>query len=161
MVSSFEVKGDGRRRFARRATAGMAILLMLPFAGLACGEDDTEVARDPVRPSDASPTALAEVSGSTEVAQVAIVDGAFSVEEVVAQQLEPTIIKIDNKDATPYRLRIDGLVTPTEIAPNAVTGVEFTTPSAGRFDGDLLAAEGDATLDELVITVIAPGATHP
>lgn len=161
MTGSDEVTAINDRGFVRRAVAGTAILLMLAFSGLACGEDETEIARDPVRPSDASPTALAEVSGSTEVAQVAIVDGTFSVEEVITQQLEPMILKVDNQDATPYRLRIDDLVAPTEIAANTVTEVEFTTPSTGRFDGDLLAVEGDDTLDDLVVTVIAPGATNP
>jgi len=144
-----------------RSAAAAAIALLLAASVLACGDDDTEVARDPVRPSDASPTALAEVPGSVEVAQVTIDEGAFGVEEVVVQRLEPTIIRVDNQDDQAYRLRIDELLAPAEIPPGTVTDVEFTTPSEGRYDGALLAAEDDEVLAAIVVTVIAPGATAP
>ena len=141
----------GRYRLAvMRRNVLAALTLSLVLMTSACIEDDTEVARDPVRIPDVNPTA-----------QVSITDGSFSVEEVVLQQLEPTIIEVTNHDDRAYRLEIADLVSPAEIAPNTLTQVEFTTPDDGLFTGALLAADNDEVLDTVFVAVQDEGATGP
>ena len=138
-----------------------ALLGVLMLAGSACIEDDTEVARDPVRVPTVTPTAIAALPGGIEVAQLAINDGSFVVEEVVLQQLEPTILEVINHDDRPYRLRIGDLLTVTEIPADTTRRIEFTTPSAMIYTGELVAAESDDVLDEVFVTVQDEGATEP
>ncbi len=152
----------GRYRLAvMRRNVLAALTLSLVLMTSACIEDDTEVARDPVRIPDVNPTAIAALPGGIEVAQVSITDGSFSVEEVVLQQLEPTIIEVTNHDDRAYRLEIADLVSPAEIAPNTLTQVEFTTPDDGLFTGALLAADNDEVLDTVFVAVQDEGATGP
>lgn len=145
----------------RRLILATGALLAAMMIATACTDDDTEVATDPVRDPSASPTALAEVPASIEVAQVTIEDGSFDVDEIILQQGEPSILEVTNQDDRAYRLQIGDLLAPTDIPQGTTTRVEFTTPSSDQYEGELLASDGDDVVDDVLVTVMSGGATSP
>lgn len=131
-----------------------------PFLVAGCGEDD-EVAREREAVPSVTPTALAGLPGGVEVAELTIVDGEFDVGELILQEDEPTVLNIVNHDDRTYRFRIGDVLTPTEIAADTTTRLEFTTPNPNHSTGQLLAANTDDVLDEINVLILAPGQTNP
>lgn len=133
--------------------------VLLVFS-VACMGNDTEVAETD-QGVTASPTALAELPADIEVANITIKDGMFSVAEVIVQQGTPSILDVVNQDDRAYRLKIDDLVAPTDIAADATTRVSFTTPKVDRYQAELLASDSDDVLAQITLNVIGPGGTQP
>ncbi len=147
------------RRRARRPTLSMMLLLLLLLVA-GCGR--TEVAEDTLFIPDISPVAIVELPEGIEEATIDISRGGFRVTELVLQEDEPTVLHVANADDQTYRLRIvEGLVSATEIAADATTDIQFTTPNAAAYEGQLLAADGDQVLDTFRVAVIGPGAVEP
>lgn len=137
------------------------LVAALLLVSTACMGDKTEVAREVDKGEQASPTALAEMPQDINVARITIKDGAFSVEEVIVQQAEPSILNVENQDGRAYRFEIDDIVAPTDVAANTTTRVAFTAPKADRYTGKLLAVDSDAVIAQITVDVSAPGAVAP
>ena len=136
----------------RRSLLPLAVLLLL--AG--CGE--LEVATERVTVPDVAPQAMDDLPDANEEARVAVDGGAFSVDELVLLEDEPTVLRVVNLDPEPYRFRIvETLVTATELPANTATDVAFTTPNANTYEGQLLRPEAEEVVDTMVVTVQAPG----
>jgi hypothetical protein len=146
-----------RQRIGRGTRLVTAVLIGFAVAVLtACGDDD-EVAEDIDRDQNTTPTALAGLPEGIAAVEVAIAGGAFAADDFVVQEGEPTVLRIANADPTAYRLRIGDLVAPTAIAASGGTEVELTTPNAGTYDIELLAAESDEVIATAQLIVQAPG----
>lgn len=144
-------------RFARTS-----ILLCLPVLLLmGCGEEE-EVAENPVLIPDTSPTAIADLPEEIEEATIEIASGEFGVDNLVLQEGAPTVLFVVNADDQPYRFQIvEDLLTATAIAAGTTTEINFTTPNAATYEGQLLGADTDEVLDTLDVVVQAPGAVQP
>ncbi len=128
----------------------------------ACVGEDEEVANQRQVALRVTPTAIAALPPGIEEATLHIRDGQFGVDQLLLQEDEPTVLHVVNTDERAYRLRIvEDLVTATPIAPSTTTPLGFTTPDAGRYEGQLLAAEGDEVLDTVAVIVQSPGALQP
>ncbi len=146
----------GRPRFGapRWGRAPLCLGALLLLAG--CGE--AEVATERVTVPDAAPQAMDDLPDANEEARVAVEEGAFSVDELVLLEDEPTVLTVVNLDPKPYRFRIvETLVAATELPANTAVDVAFTTPNANTYEGQLLRPEGEEVVDAMVVTVQAPG----
>jgi hypothetical protein len=65
----------------------------------------------------------------------------------------PTVLHLVNADERDYLFRIDDLVAAREVPANALSVVEFTTPSAGERQAQLLDLETEAVLATIPVTV--------
>jgi hypothetical protein len=101
------------------------------------------------------------VPAPIEVTGVVVADGAFALDELRLREGVPTILHVANADDRPYRLRIGALVTTTPLPADAVTTIEFTTPTDAAYEGQLLAAEGDRALDAVRVVVAPPDEVVP
>ena len=138
------------------------ILLPLLVALAACGDSDEELATEREGVPTVPPTTLAALPDDIGEATLAITGGAFGVEELLLQEDEPTLLHVVNNDDRAYRFRVvEDLVTLTPIAPRATTDVGFTTPKANVYEGQLLPAEGEETLDTVRVVVLGPGGLRP
>lgn len=148
------VKASGKR-----LTSILLIPLCLALL-VACGDEECEVAKETLNVPEVTTGASDELPEGIEVATVEITDGAFSVDELLLQQAEPTVLDVVNNDDEDYTLRIGDLVGDTLIPAGASVEVEFTTPSAETYEGRLLSADG-TVLSEMRVIVQAPGAVEP
>jgi hypothetical protein len=115
--------------------------MLLLLAG--CGEEEM-VATERTAVPNASPTTLAEVPGSIEAVTVTVASGKFGVDQLTFQEDQPSVLRVTNNDATAYRIQIKpNLVIATSIPANKTTDIQFTTPKANTYEGDLLAADSE------------------
>lgn len=134
------------------------ILLLLPLLmAVLVGCGGTKVASDRNTAPQVAPGASNKLPQGTEEATLKIAGGAFGSGKLRLQQGQPTTLHIVNGDNTAYRLKIEGLVIATAIPAGATTDVAFTTPKAGTYTGQLLAADNNSVLSEIQVTVQAPG----
>ena len=132
------------------------ILLLLPLLmAVLVGCGGTKVASDRNTAPQVAPGASNKLP-QTEEATLKIAGGAFGSSTLQLQQDEPTTLHIVNGDTTAYQLKIEGLAISTAIPASATTDVAFTTPKAGTYTGQLLAAD-NAVLSEIQVTIQAPG----
>lgn len=104
-----------------------------------------------------APKASNKLPQGIEEATLKIDGGTLDASQLRLQQGQPTTLHIVNGDNTAYRLKIEGLVIATAIPAGATTDVAFTTPKAGTYTGQLLAADNNSVLSEIQVTVQAPG----
>ena len=105
--------------------------------------------------------ALEAAEAPVEVTSLVVRDGAFALGRLVLREGVPTVLHVANGDDRAYRLRTGDLVTPTPIPANDVTAVEFTSPVASTYEGELLAAEGDKVLATVPVVVAAADEAVP
>lgn len=162
-------KRDGSMNFARQMDGNVmrsigngwlrllqgTLIVFLSGLLVACG-DEEEVATDREVVPDVTPAASDELPQGIEAATLEISDGEFVADELLLQQGEPTVLRVINSDDTAYQLEIGDLVPATSIPAGATTEVEFTTPKAGTYTGQLQAEDG-APVSEFVVTVQPPG----
>lgn len=141
-----------------RLLQGSSIVLLLGLL-VACGNEE-EVATDREVVPDVTPAASDELPQGIEAATLEISDGEFVADELVLQQGEPTVLRVINSDDTAYQLEIGDLVPATTIPASATTDVEFTTPKAGTYTGQLQAEDG-TLVSEFAVIVQAPGGVDP
>lgn len=134
------------------------VLLMAIAPLAACGTDDEEVATDREEVPDLTPEAANELPEGVETLAIEIEGGAFSVEEIVLTQGEPTELVIANGDDEAYEFTIGDLVTPQEIPAGQTVEIGFTTPDPDTYTGELLDSEGDV-VSELRVEVTGAGGT--
>lgn len=134
------------------------VLLMAIAPLAACGTDDEEVATDREEVPDLTPEAANELPEGVETLAIEIEGGAFSVEEIVLTQGEPTELVIANGDDEAYEFAIGDLVTPQEIPAGETVEIGFTTPDPDTYTGELLDSEGDV-VSELRVEVTGAGGT--
>lgn len=151
---------DGGGNGGRRGGVGYLGLLglggLLLFAG--CGQ--TEVADERITVPDVSLQALDDLPDGIEGAVVTIEGGAFSVEKLILQEDEPTVLTVVNQDDQAYRFQIvETLLKATEIPANASTDIAFTTPNANVYEGQLLGPERSEVIATMVVTVQSPTGT--
>lgn len=127
---------------------------------VACGDDDVEVATETLNVPEVTPGASDELPEGIEVASIEITDGTFGVDELLLQQGQPTVLDIVNNDDEDYTFRIGDLVGDTLIPAGTTVEIEFTTPTAETYEGELLAADS-TVLSEMRVIVQAPGAVEP
>ncbi len=127
---------------------------------VACGDEDEEVATDRLTAPEVTPGAIDELPQGIESASVEITDAEFGVDELLVQQGEPTVLDLINNDDEDYTFEIGDLVGDTPIPAGTTVEIEFTTPKAETYDGQLLAADG-TVLSEMRVIVQAPGAVEP
>ncbi len=151
-------------RSASRRGRWRASFLLLPltlFLLVGCGEE-AKVAEPRTAVPNASPTTLAELPNAIEAVEVTVSNGTFGVDQLTFQEDQPSILRVTNKDNNAYRLQIKpNLVAATAVAANKTTDIQFTTPKANTYEGDLLAADSDKVLDTVDIVVQSPGAVSP
>lgn len=125
-----------------------------------CGAGEIGIYRD-TAPA-VSPTAIAALPDDIEEAELVVTNGAFGAEDLFLLEGAPTVLHVTNRDARDYRFWIvEDLVGTFPIAANAVTDIEFTTPNADVYEGQLLAAEGDEPLDTVRVVVRTAGGVEP
>lgn len=135
----------------------VAMTLALAGVLVACGDEEEDVATEDLNIPEISPESQDEVSQGVEEVSLTIVDGAFSEDELVLQQLEPSVVIVTNEDDTAYQFRIEDLVSSQEIPASSETNVEFTTPNAGTYTGELLSEDGETVLAEITVDVVGTG----
>lgn len=150
---------SSKQFLSRRLMLGSILtILLVSLAG--CG--DKEVATEPTTvPVEVSPGASNQEPAQAEEATLDIRDGEFSNAELILQKGDPTILEVVNHDDTPYQLRIEGLVSAQSIAASDTTQIEFTTPTADTYTGQLLGADDSKVLDEISVVVEAPSGNVP
>ena len=139
------------------------VLLVASTLLLAACSDDSKESDDRDTFGNVTPEQRADVPVEVEEISVTIREAEFEVETITLQEDEPSIIHVDNTDTEAYRIQITPeLVTPTDIPASVMTGVEFTTPNAGRYELELLPAAGsEEPLDSIDVIVQSPGAVNP
>jgi len=136
-----------------------ASVVLLSGLLVACGGEE-EVATDREVVPDVTPAASDELPQGIEAATVEISDGELVADELLLQQGEPTVLRVINSDDTAYLLEIGDLVPATAIPASATTDVEFTTPKAGTYTGQLQGEDG-TPVSEFTVTVQPPGGVDP
>lgn len=101
---------------------------------------------------------LAPLPPVVEVTGVVVEDAAFAARQLTLHEGVPTVMHVVNADDGDYRFRIEDLVATTDLPANQLTVIEFTTPSLGTFDAQLLNASGDV-IDAIPIRVVSVSAT--
>ncbi|HEU5433836.1 MAG TPA: cupredoxin domain-containing protein [Thermomicrobiales bacterium] len=144
--------------------AARVVALALAIGGLtACVGQETK----PSQPVESHPIASPGTATSLEpvgiqTTDVKVSDGKFGVDSIALQEDRPSIVKIDNADATPYRFQVaPDLVIATPVPASTTTAISFTNPKAGAYKGELLPAQGDQPLDSLDVNVQAASGNVP
>jgi cupredoxin-like protein len=143
---------------------GRIVALALAVGGLtACIGQQTEQSQPVVSHPIASPgTATSLEPVGVQTTDVKVSGGKFSVDAIALQEDRPSVVNIDNADATPYRFQIaPDLVVATPVAASTTTSISFTNPKAGAYKGDLLPAQGDQPLDSLDVNVQSASGNVP
>lgn len=128
------------------------LLLMVVGSLVACGNDE-EVATEREEVPDVSPMASDELPQDIEATSLEIVDGEFTVDELILHQGEPTELVVVNRDDESYLFLIEDLVFDQEIPADSTTEIGFTTPDSGTYTGQLLNAEDDSVVADVTVTV--------
>lgn len=126
----------GRRRYA---VLHAAIVLLLPLLLGGCLREESNDTID------------------LEGAEIVVEDGAFTDDSIELIAGDPSVLSLENRDSEDYRFEIEDLVTITTIPAGETVDIQLTTPTAGEFEGMLLAGEADAVVDTLSVIVRAPG----
>lgn len=143
-----------RIRSGRSLLIPVSILLLMALIGCGGGE---EVATEPPEPVvQGSPGAANLEPEQTEVGRLEIRDGTFTDSELMLQENVPTTFEIVNNDDTPYRFRIEDLVSDQDIPASGTARFSLTTPSPKTYTGQLLGESGDSVLAEISIIVESP-----
>lgn len=149
------------RQAVRMALLAASSLLVL----VGCGDEDDNAGDQAVLTQAAGPRTNVQVSPASnqrveqgvEGELITIENGGFDVETVTGQVQEPNVLTIVNQDDAAYRFGIENLLQPVSIAAGEETRVEFTTPTAGQFEGQLYPAEGDDVIATIQFEVQEPG----
>ena len=144
--------------------AGRVGVLALVIGGLtACIGQASQPSQPVVSNPIASPgTATSLQPVGMQTVDVKVSGGKFGVDSIALQEDRPSIVKIDNADATPYRFQVSpNLVVATPVAASATTAIEFTNPKAGTYKGELLPAQGDQPLASLDVNVQSASGNVP
>ncbi len=137
-------------------------IVALFVVGFLVGCGGEEIATERESTIDVSPAAIASLPEDIEEASVTVANGMFGVDVIRLLEGVPTVLHVTNEDDRAYRLQIvEDLVTAAPIASNATTDIEFTTPNAGEFEGQLLPDEGDDVLDTVQVIVRSAGGVQP
>jgi hypothetical protein len=142
-----------------RAFRIVATLALVAILVAACGRDDDSPSsqqNELVEGAPPSPTAGVPAAERAEELTLTIEGGKFDEDSFSAQVDESTVIHVDNKDGTAYRVRFGDVVAMEEIGPSGVTDIAFTAPNAVEGEGELLAADSDTTLDTIQFTIQGP-----
>ena len=99
---------------------------------------------------------LPAVPAASQVASIKVADGAFAPGDVTLLAGQPVVLSVSNADDRTYRVEIFDLVDAEVIAADAATEIEFTVPTPGTYEVQLLPAEGTEILDTLSLRVAAP-----
>lgn len=138
----------------RRGVVGVMVLLLLS----GCIFGDSETSEELVGSTNVTPSAIGALPEDIGEVTITIADGAFDVENVLLQEGQPTVLHVVNNDDRAYRLKIgESLVAAEPIAASTTTDIQFTTPNADIFDGELLAEETDEVIATIEVVVRAPG----
>jgi hypothetical protein len=119
--------------------------------GEAGPSDAAEAAAVPEAVAEAEP--LTPLPPAVETTGLVVENGDFAAEGLTLIEGVPTVLHLVNADERDYLFRIDDLVAAREVPANALSVVEFTTPSAGERQAQLLDLETEAVLATIPVTV--------
>jgi hypothetical protein len=135
----------------------IAVILCAMLLVSACQDDDADEVADQIDGDViGSPTAAPGLEEDIEEVAIEISDGELVQDEIELTQDRPTVLSVTNHDEEAYVLKIDPLVTETMIPAGDQVSIEFTTPTADEFTGELLAESGDDSLDTMSVQVTDP-----
>ena len=128
----------------------------------ACNDKgNAEVANQVNVSTNASPTSLGALPPDIQQAELAISNAQFDKNAVEFQENRPSMLLISNKDAVAYTFTIGGLVNETPLPPGQITTVQFTTPVAQVYEGQLLGQGSPTPVDTIEVRVVSAGNVSP
>jgi hypothetical protein len=132
----------------------LAVVVCAVLLVTACADDDDDDVADEIEGDViGSPTAAAGLEEDIEEVSIEISDGELAEDEIELTEERPTVLRVTNHDDEAYVLRIDPLVTETMIPAGDAIAIEFTTPAAETYTGELLPESGDEPLDTMRVLV--------
>jgi len=120
----------------------------------ACQDEIDEVAEEIEGDVIGSPTAAAGLEEDIEEISIEITDGELDEDGIELIEERPTVLRIQNNDDVAYVLQIDPLVVGSVIPASDSIAIEFTTPVANEYIGELLPETGDEPLDTMTVQVV-------
>ena len=133
----------------------LAVVFCAVLLVTACGDDgdDDEVADQIEGDVIGSPTTAAGLEEDIEAVSLEIEDGELVADEIELTEERPTVLRVTNHDDEAYTLVIEPLVTETLIPAGDAIAIEFTTPVAETYTGELLPEGGGEPLDTMRVLV--------